>query len=98
VIIENGLSYLANLQKEDGIWPHGPMRRMPGDAVASLFILYQLGESCRFRAAIRFNDALGWFSRNRAMLSRECQGLCEWASLRWRTSGIRNAEESLFAA
>lgn len=98
VSIERGMSYLASLQKEEGIWPSGPLRRMPADPATSLFILYQLGDSPRFRAAVRFADALSWFTRNQSTLSSECQSLCQWASLRWQRPGASKPAESLFAA
>ncbi len=97
VAIEAGLNYLATLQKEQGIWPAGPLRRMPEDPTASLFILYQLGENPRFREAVRFNDALEWFKRNGSGLSRESRSLCEWASLRWRSTP-RREEAGLFVS
>ena len=96
--IESGMGYLATLQKEEGIWPNGPLRRMPADPAISLFILYELGDNPRFRAAVRFADALDWFTRNQSTLSSECQSLCQWASLRWRTRGGNKPAESLFAA
>jgi hypothetical protein len=99
--IEAGLAYLALLQREEGIWPGGPLRRMPADHAASLFILYQLGDNARFQAAVRFSDAVGWFTDHTAILSRECQALCQWASLRWRSAAAaphRAVETSLFAA
>ena len=33
VAIDRGLTYLANLQKTEGIWPATPIRRMPADPV-----------------------------------------------------------------
>src|SRR5215218_969354 len=40
--IESGLTYLANLQQHQGIWPHIPLRRMPEDPFVSAYILHQL--------------------------------------------------------
>jgi hypothetical protein len=96
--IERGLGYLATLQKDHGIWPAGPLRRMPEDPAASLFILYQLADNPRFRQAIRFADALNWFAENNSMLSSECQRLSAWASLRWRNATAGACTSSLFAA
>ena len=93
--IEAGMSYLAALQKEQGIWPGGPLRRMPEDPSASLFILYQLGDNPRFRDTVRFNDALEWFDRNASTLNHEDRRLCQWASLRWRTASQRKVETGL---
>jgi hypothetical protein len=94
--IDAGMNYLASLQKEQGIWPAGPIRRMPEDASASLFILYQLGENPRFRDAVRFEAAIEWFACNASALSRENRSLCEWASLRWRVPRNRKVETGLF--
>ncbi|HWE03435.1 MAG TPA: hypothetical protein VG326_13605 [Tepidisphaeraceae bacterium] len=96
--IEAGLAYLANLQKEQGVWPTVPLRRMPEDPAVSLFILYQLGENPRFQSAVRFNDALAWFSRNNAVLSRECRTLYERTLLRCRAVARRPSVPTLFAA
>lgn len=98
IAIEAGLRYLATLQKEEGIWPNGPLRRMPADPGVSLFILYQLGDHPRFRQAVRFTDASAWFARNESMLSPECRNLCHWASLRWRVETPCSVEATLFAA
>jgi hypothetical protein len=97
VAIDAGLRYLANLQKEEGIWPSGPLRRMPADPAASLFVLYQLGDNARFRQAVRFADATAWFKRNESTLSQECRNLFRWAGLRWRMES-REVEAPLFAA
>ena len=39
---------------------------MPGDAFASAFVLYQLGNNARFRGAVRFGDAVHWFEQHEA--------------------------------
>lgn len=61
VSVERGMDYLADLQKDDGLWPAGPIRRMAADACTSAFILYQLADSPAFRDAVRFQDAVNWF-------------------------------------
>jgi len=63
--IQRGLRYLADLQKSDGLWPKIPFRRMPGDACVSAFVLHQLSGDERFRAVVRFNDAVSWLRNNR---------------------------------
>jgi hypothetical protein len=63
VSVERGLDYLAGLQKDEGLWPAGPIRRMAADTAASAFILYQLADNPAFRAAVRFHDAVAWFER-----------------------------------
>jgi hypothetical protein len=97
--INLGLAYLANLQKDQGIWPAVPLRRMPEDPATSLFILYQLGDNARFQGAVRFADALAWFARNRETLSHECLALYERTALRCRSIAPRTISlPSLFAA
>ena len=61
VSVERGFDYLADLQKDDGLWPAGPIRRMAADTCTSAFILYQLANIANFREAVRFNDAVAWF-------------------------------------
>src|SRR4051812_33383689 len=80
--IARGLSYLADLQKTDGLWPRIPLRRMPAEPSVSAFVLYQLGEDDRFRSAVRFDDVVAWFEQNQASLEPEVRRLWERAQLR----------------
>ena len=80
--IDRGLFYLAQMQKPDGIWPKVPFRRMPADPYASAFVLYQLGDSARFRAAVRFFDAVNWFEAHESSLDAETRRLWDRATLR----------------
>lgn len=90
--VERGLSYLANLQKDEGIWPNLPLRRMPADAHVSAFILCQLGDSPAFREAVRWADAVTWFERHADQLDEETHELWARASLRCRLhSGMASA-------
>lgn len=84
IAIDRGLAYLASLQKEEGIWPAEPLRRMPEDAGVSAFILYQLGDQPAFRAAIRFQDSLQWFEKGRGLLDQNSQRMWEQAALKCR--------------
>ncbi len=84
VAVDRALGYLANLQREEGIWPAEPLRRMPGDAGVSAFVLYQLGDQPRFRAAVRFDDALAWFTRRSDALDANSAVTWERAALRCR--------------
>jgi hypothetical protein len=59
--IERGMHYLAQLQQPDGIWPKIPIRRLCADAVVSAFVMLQLAENPRFRAAVDFSAAVNWF-------------------------------------
>src|SRR5438309_208963 len=62
IAIDRGMEYLANLQKDEGIWPAQPLRRMPADAHVSAFILSQLGDHPTFAESVRLSDALDWFA------------------------------------
>ena len=62
--IDRGLQRLADLQKDEGLWPNPPVKRLPADDFASAFVLMQLGDSDRFRDAVRMDDAVEWFERN----------------------------------
>lgn len=66
--IDRGLQYLANLQKEDGLWPKIPIKRTASDPLISAFVLQQLGHEPRFHAAVRVDDALGWYGGNQPAL------------------------------
>lgn len=76
--IERGLDYIASLQKDDGLWPAGPIRRMAADTITSAFVLYQLGDKAVFRDAVRFDDVVEWFEARGRKLdadSRQWWGL-----------------------
>jgi hypothetical protein len=61
-VVERGMDYLALLQRDEGLWPAIPIRRLPADPFVSAFILYQLGDIAQFRQRVRFDDAVNWFS------------------------------------
>ncbi len=82
--VERGLDYLAELQKPEGIWPDGPIRRMAGDAYTSAFILHQLGDKGSFRRAVRFDDAVEWFTRHERRLDAESRRWWGYAAARCR--------------
>jgi len=84
--IERGFTYLANLQKPEGIWPREPIRRLPADAFVSAFVLYQLGSVDRFRAAVRFTNAVGWFEAHGSAQDPESRRLWDHAKLRARVN------------
>ena len=62
--VDRGLAYLADLQKDEGIWPNPPVRRLPSDPFASAFVLMELGDSDAFRSAVRLSEAVEWFEFN----------------------------------
>lgn len=82
--IERGLAYLSNLQKNEGLWPRIPLRRMSEDPLVSAFILYQLADSRQFREAVRSGDAVHWFVAHEASLDSDARYLWDCASLRCR--------------
>ncbi|WP_428940786.1 hypothetical protein [Fontivita pretiosa] len=82
--IERGLTYLAQLQKSEGIWPKVPLRRMPADPFVSAFVLLELGDHERFRQSVRFADALNWFQVHQHALDPETRRLWDHASIRCR--------------
>ena len=92
VAVERGLTYLAQLQKSEGIWPTVPFRRMPGDAFVSAFVLFQLGETESFRHAARLTDAVDWFAGNLATLDADTRRLWDRAAARSRSRRPRGAE------
>jgi hypothetical protein len=94
--IDRGLSYLANLQKTEGIWPAVPIRRMPEDAAVSLFILHQLGGQPRFRSGVRFADALEWLDRHQDTLVRQFREF--WVGARLRCGLRTDQTHAMFAA
>ena len=76
--IERGLDYLAALQKDDGLWPAGPIRRMAADTTTTAFVLYQLGDKAVFRDAVRFDNVVEWFEARGKKLDPDTR---EWWSL-----------------
>jgi hypothetical protein len=80
--IDRGLAYLATLQKDEGIWPRIPFRRMAGDALISAVVLFQLSHEPRFRDAVAFDDAVQWFDLNASQLDPQTRKL--WYSVRLR--------------
>lgn len=87
--VERGMRYLANLQKDEGIWSNLPIRRMPADPHVSAFILYQLGDNPLFRESVRFRDAVVWFEGRDASLEEETFDLWDHARRRCRVRGVQ---------
>jgi hypothetical protein len=84
--IECGMIFLAALEKEDGLWPRYPLRRMPSDAYVSAFILGQIGDQPSFQAAARLEDAVRWFEGNVAYLDAAARELWQRAERRCRVA------------
>jgi hypothetical protein len=82
--VDFGLRYLADLQRAEGAWPAGPIRRLPADAAASAFVLFQLADRPEFRRAVRFDEALEWFETHDSSLDTDARRWWESARLRCR--------------
>ena len=82
--IDRALTYLAHLQKSDGLWPSIPIRRLPADPEVSAFILSQLVDAPRFTAAIRLDDAFDWFDAHASALDPHTRALWQRARTRCR--------------
>jgi hypothetical protein len=82
VAVERGIQYLANLQKDEGIWPKIPLRRMEADAYTSAFVLFHLGDVQLFRDAINFDAAIAWFKQHPSELDADTQKLWQRAMLK----------------
>lgn len=99
IAIERGLKFLADMQKSDGLWPKIPIKRTSSDPMISAFVLQQLGHDARFHAAVRVDDALGWYGGNQPGLDPNTRRAWERATLRCksiiRTSRMQPAEPAL---
>lgn len=82
--IQAGLQYLANLQKDSGLWPSVPIRRADHDFFVSAYILFILGDQQPFRLAVRFNEAVAALAQNEPTLDPDAQRLWHRASPRCR--------------
>jgi hypothetical protein len=82
--IERGISYLAELQKPDGLWPAIAVLRTASDSFVSAFILFQLTDSPAFRSAVNMDGAVEWFLRNESKLDGDAQRLWYRAGPRCR--------------
>lgn len=77
-----GIESLARLQRDDGGFPRTGPRRLPGDALATAFILTHLGEMGPFADRIRLGAALHWLGQNRTDLAPEDRPLARMAASR----------------
>jgi hypothetical protein len=86
--IDRGMAFVGNLQKDEGIWPRFPLRRMPEDALVSAFVLFELGDQPAFHAAVRAEDAVRWFERNEAFIDGGARELWRRAARRCRVPAL----------
>lgn len=89
ITVERGMNYLANLQKDEGIWSNLPLRRMPADPHVSAFLLYQLGDNPLFRETVRFRDAVAWFEDHAPSLDEETAEIWDRARHRCRLRAVQ---------
>lgn len=91
--VERGLSYLATMQKSEGVWPKEPIRRMPADGLVSAFVLFELAGAARFRELVRIDDAVAWFNIHLDSLDTDARRMWELASLRYHILASPEPEE-----
>jgi hypothetical protein len=77
-----GIESLSRLQRDDGSFPRTGPRRLPGDALATAFVLTHLGEFAVFADRIRLGAALHWLGQNRTDLAPEDRPLARMAMSR----------------
>jgi hypothetical protein len=80
--IDRGFRWLADLQKDDGLWPAEPIRRMAGDTFVTAWILFHLSNDPVFRRVIRHTDAQAAMELLEPTLSSEAKRL--WARVNRR--------------
>ena len=80
--VDRGLHHLADVQKDEGLWPNPPVKRLPADPFASAFVLMQLGDSDAFRDAVRFDEAVDWFDQKASTCDAETRRLWSHATHR----------------
>jgi len=76
------LSAIALMQHDSGSFPRISVRRLPGDAQMTAFILVQLGHLESFAHAIRLEAALGYLAGQMPILSEHDRNLARLASRR----------------
>jgi hypothetical protein len=90
VAVDRGFKYLASLQKDNGLWPAEPLRRLPGDAFVTAWVLFHLGSDPSFRRAVQYDDALAAMELMESGFTSETRKL--WARVNRRQS-FRRARE-----
>ncbi|CAN5485629.1 hypothetical protein BH10PLA1_BH10PLA1_07390 [soil metagenome] len=90
VAVDRGLKYLADLQKENGLWPAEPIRRLEGDPFVTAWVLFHLGGDASFRRVVQFDDALAAMELMEDAHTPEARRL--WARVNRRQTVRRVAE------
>ena len=93
--IDRGLNYLKTMQKEDGLWPAEPFRRLASGPMTSAIVLNHLGMSDRFRQTVRFEQAIDWFIDHANELDPEAARLWKAVGPRCQSRGRRLHEPAL---
>ena len=76
--IARGIDFLSNLQREEGLWPAGPLKRMPGDPYLTAFTLLHLTAEARLRGiadCLDLDAAADWLDFNPGRLDTETRRL-----------------------
>jgi hypothetical protein len=98
ISVDLGMVYLALLQKNEGIWPNVPVRRMPQDAGVSALVLYELGDQPIFHQAVRVGDAIAWYQLNQDSIERNSRALWHRGMLRCQRHAITRPVANWLAA
>lgn len=81
LVIQRATRYLADLQRADGLWPRMPLRRLPGDALTTAFIVAHLAAALG-EGAIHWNDASIALERHEADMDAATRRLARVAAQR----------------
>ena len=87
-----GLKYLALLQRDDGTWPAGPLKRLPADAWTTAFVLMHLHADAQLRSAadlagVDLDGPAAWLDAHPKRLDADAKRL--WARVSARCRGTR---------
>lgn len=74
-----GIQLLVATQKDDGSLPREAIRRLPGDATATAFVLVHLSRSQEFAMRFRVEAAINILAQSRPLVSPAVQSLIKLA-------------------
>lgn len=72
--IGRGIEFVHNLQREEGLWPAGPLKWVPGDPYLTAFALLHLTADARLRGFVdrlNLDAAADWLDFNPGRLDAE---------------------------